>query len=59
LAEHYGLIGVSIGSALGLAGLNMSMWLAARYYLGIWTHAKLGGVDWKLWLGRTLKNQVE
>lgn len=58
LAEHYGLIGVAIGSALGLAGLNMSMWLAARYYLGIWTHASFTGVDWKLWLGQTLKNKV-
>jgi hypothetical protein len=40
LIEHYGLLGVAIASALGLTGLNVSMWLSARHYLGIWTHAE-------------------
>lgn len=59
LANHYGALGVAIASALGLAGLNATMWLFARYYLGIWTHAKFSSTDVGLWLGRALSNDAE
>jgi len=59
LANHYGALGVAIASALGLAGLNVTMWLFARYYLGIWTHAKFSMTDLKLWLGLAMSNEVE
>ncbi len=59
LIKYYGLLGVAIGSALGLAGMNVFMWLSARHYLKIWTHAKFSGADLKLWLGRTLSNKAE
>lgn len=50
LAKQYGVIGVAFASALGLAGLNVTMWLSARYYLGIWTHAKFGRAYFNLML---------
>jgi O-antigen/teichoic acid export membrane protein len=59
LIKYYGLIGVAFASAFGLAGMNVSMWLSARHYLGIWTHAKFKRTDLKLWLGRAVSNNAE
>ncbi|MEQ1837226.1 MAG: oligosaccharide flippase family protein [Candidatus Nitrotoga sp.] len=40
LGNHYGAFGVAIASSIGVSGLNLIMWLSARHYLGIWTHAE-------------------
>lgn len=38
LVEGYGAEGVAVAAAGGLALQNLSLWLAARYATGIWTH---------------------
>lgn len=59
LAEYYGALGVAIASSLGLAGLNVSMWLFARYYLGIWTHARFSIAGLRLWLGHAMSVEAK
>ena len=39
--DRWGMTGVAVAVACGGILQNVAMWLAARYYTGMWTHASL------------------
>ena len=39
--ERWGMTGVAVAVACGGIVQNVAMWLAARHYTGMWTHASL------------------
>jgi len=41
VVDGYGSAGVAVAASGGLALQNLSMWLAARYTTGIWTHVSV------------------
>jgi O-antigen/teichoic acid export membrane protein len=44
LVKPFGINGVAIGSAIGIALQNLVMWLAARHYAGVWTNVGFHGM---------------
>jgi len=38
VVEQYGAVGVAVAAATGLVLQNVSMWLAVRFTVGMWTH---------------------
>ncbi|HEY5311942.1 MAG TPA: lipopolysaccharide biosynthesis protein [Pirellulales bacterium] len=49
LTARFGIQGLAFASALGLSVQNLTIWVLARRYLGIWTHANFswGRITWK------------
>lgn len=39
----YGMTGVAVTAAAGIAAYNVALWLAARYKTGMWTHVGFSG----------------
>lgn len=42
--NYYGVVGVAVTAAAGLALQNISMWLGVRFATGMWTHVALGSL---------------